>query len=561
MKNACVALAVTLWAASALAQINAVPFIQQPLVPTSIKPGSAAFTLTVNGAGFGSGSVVNWNGSPRDTTFVSPKKLMAAILASDVVSAGTASITVSNPLPGGGVSNVDFFQVVKRIPTIVMSEKTLGGDSSATLAADFNRDGQLDLAWNGGQPQVLLNLGDGIFEDLPPIKTTCPAEGLVAADFNGDGILDLLCPPAAVFLGNGDGTFQSPIDNAVAGIDVVYAIAAGDLNHDGFMDVAMAGTDDIYTDAAEVAVAFGNGDGTFQVAKSYPLGTLIDGGMSFAAGDFNNDGQLDLAVASVQSNSVNILLNDGTGVFRVLPALTAQRPVSLAAADFGLDGNLDLAVGSGSSYLYVFPGNGDGTFGTAAQYRVAVPSSGGIALGDFNGDGALDIAIATWAEFKWIISLFPGRGDGTFVHPINFNNSAFETVTLLAGDFNGDGSLDLAVGGLSGPANIFFQEPSSATASPFSLTFPAQQVGTTSSAQQVQLTNTGETLIKIAGIHTKGDFSQTNNCGSTLPVSGYCTVSVVFAPTATGKRNGQLTFGDTAMDSPQIVSLSGTGTN
>src|SRR5438034_3196114 len=83
---------------------NPVPLISQPLVPDAVAPGGAGFTLTVNGTGFVSGSLVNWNGSARTTTFVGSSQLTATILASDIAAASTASVTVVNPVPGGGPS-------------------------------------------------------------------------------------------------------------------------------------------------------------------------------------------------------------------------------------------------------------------------------------------------------------------------------------------------------------------------------------------------------------------------------------------------------------------------
>ena len=95
---------------------SAVPHVDQPLVPASTLPGGSGFTLTVSGTGFNSGSVVNWNGSPRATTFISSSKLTAAIVASDIVIAGTPWVTVVNPAPGGGKSNTVFFQVMRPQP-------------------------------------------------------------------------------------------------------------------------------------------------------------------------------------------------------------------------------------------------------------------------------------------------------------------------------------------------------------------------------------------------------------------------------------------------------------
>src|ERR1035437_5728977 len=96
---------------SLAAQGNPVPFVNSPLVPATAVPGGTEFTLTVNGAGFASGAIVNWNGSARATTFVSSTKLTALIPASDIAAAGTIPVTVSNATPGGGTSNPAMFAV------------------------------------------------------------------------------------------------------------------------------------------------------------------------------------------------------------------------------------------------------------------------------------------------------------------------------------------------------------------------------------------------------------------------------------------------------------------
>src|SRR5438093_12620277 len=103
-----------LWAGlipgSVWAQSNPVPFVNQPLVPSAVAPGGPDFTLTVNGTGFVSGATVNWNGTPLATTFVSSSQLTATVPAANIAVAGTASITVVNPTPGGGASSIAFFQ-------------------------------------------------------------------------------------------------------------------------------------------------------------------------------------------------------------------------------------------------------------------------------------------------------------------------------------------------------------------------------------------------------------------------------------------------------------------
>ena len=175
----------TLFAASATAQ-NPVPFIDQPLVPDATAPGGPAFTLTVNGAGFVPASVVNWNGSPRATTFVSSSRLTAAILATDTATASTATITVVNPRPGGGVSNAQFFSITVPASSVsfvgAVTYSSGSGDSeagtSSIAVADVNGDGIPDLlvagcsndslgcGYTSGEVGVLLGNGDGTFQPV-----------------------------------------------------------------------------------------------------------------------------------------------------------------------------------------------------------------------------------------------------------------------------------------------------------------------------------------------------------------------------------------------------------
>jgi hypothetical protein len=102
-----------------------VPFINQPLLPDAIAPGSADFTLTINGSGFVSGSVVDWNGTALPTTFVSGSRLTATVSAIDVATASTAWLTVVNSGPGGGISNVVFFPITISTSSVSFSRVDL----------------------------------------------------------------------------------------------------------------------------------------------------------------------------------------------------------------------------------------------------------------------------------------------------------------------------------------------------------------------------------------------------------------------------------------------------
>ncbi len=152
----------------ALAQ-NPVPVVNQPLVPDAIAPGGAGFQLTLNGTGFVSSSVANWNGSARATTFVNSSQLTASILASDIAKPGSGQVTVVNPSPGGGASTAIPFEITKPIPlfTFNRSDYVAGDGVPSVIAADFNGDGNLDIAAVGlytNTVSVYLGNGHGRFQ-------------------------------------------------------------------------------------------------------------------------------------------------------------------------------------------------------------------------------------------------------------------------------------------------------------------------------------------------------------------------------------------------------------
>jgi hypothetical protein len=535
-----------------------VPQIYVPVVPAVVPPGSPGFTLTLNGFGFVPQSTVNWNGSPRPTTFVSSSQLTATISAADVSAPATALVTVSSP-DSGSVSNTAYFSVTNATSSISLgsSDLSVASQPESIVTGDFNGDGIPDLAVASfsGAVSVLLGNGDGTFRGHVDYTTGAGARGIVTGDFNGDGRLDLAVAnqtsnTVSILLGNGDGTFQGHVDYPVGAGP--FSLATGDFDGDGTLDLAVVNQSD-----NTASILLGVGDGTFEFVGSYDTGQLPFG---IITGDFNLDGQLDLAVANYTDGTVSILLGNGDGSFKAhIDYATGQLPEMLATADLNADGKLDLAVGTNQAtapQISILLGNGDGTFQPHNDFLVgSKPRS--VIPADFNGDGKIDLAVANYGSST--VSLLLGNGDGTFSSHIDYPTGT-SPQSIAAGDFAGNGRLDLAVADYgSNTASVLLHIPA-VTLSPSSLNFGGQAVGTTSAPQSITLTNTGSAPLNVTSISVQGDFAQNNTCITPIQAGSNCGISVTFTPTVSGTRSGVVTIADNAVNSPQTVSLSGTGT-
>ena len=529
------------------AQNNPIPTIDLPLTPAQALPGSAGLTLIVRGTGFVSGSTVNWDGSPRTTTVVSSSQVSAAINASDLAVTQSASVTVSNPSPGGGVSNPAYFEVTTGASSVQYVASSFGfpSDQGGTAIGDFDHDGKLDLAiiQQSGSSSLLLLLGNGDGTFQPPLTQDLgdnSPNSVATTDFNHDGNLDLVTAnlngTISVLLGNGDGTFQFQIDSP-SGLGS-QGVAVGDFNGDGDEDVAVTSNPPF-----AVSVLLGLGDGTFRPAIGYPvLGTPA----SLAAGDFNNDGKLDLVVSSFSGGGtrISVFLGNGDGTFQSGMDAGSEAYGPMVVADFNNDGNLDLAVGF-SRYIYIFKGIGNGVFNTPTKLSAkSTPDS--LAIGDLNGDGIVDIAFSGEN-----VGVFLGKGDGTFRTGRPFTGLS-GAVPLAAGDFNNDGVVDIgtSTGVLMG---------TTATVSSASLNFGTILVGTMSKPVTISLKNLSGSALAVSGITISGDFSETNTCGTSVPPLSACRITVTFDPLSLGTLNGTLTISDSAFGGTQTVSLTGTG--
>jgi hypothetical protein len=439
--------------ANLFAQSNAVPFIYQPLKPAAVRPGHAAFTLTVHGTGFVQGAVVSWNGGALPTTFVSESVIQALVPADAVAVHTTGSVTVANP--GTIASNVVYLPVRDSSSSLTFEASHAQIEAGEIAVGDFNNDYRPDIAVQAQDPQskyeyanVYLNQGYAHFKKIagPLWGESASSIGERAADFNGDGNLDvLLCAsegeisPGAcsVYLGNGAGALTPLSGSNINGCDSV-----GDVNGDGILD-CVAIVEDSSGSGSALLVYLGKGDGTFDLAFSQDFGPgkgVI--GWGAVLGDFNGDGHLDVAAQWV--GHVAVFLGNGDGTF----GSESDFPVtnygsSMAVADLKGEGILDL-ITSGVSVLL---GNGDGNFRAGSSVTVVNPTS--IALGDMNGDGKLDLVVVGGGDANTqTVNTLLGNGNGTFQNPLTFSAGQFWSYANgEVADMNGDGKLDVVLEG------------------------------------------------------------------------------------------------------------------
>jgi hypothetical protein len=342
------------------------------------------------------------------------------------------------------------------------------GDAPVSVAiGDFNGDGFIDLVVaNSSENTVsmLLGHGDGTFSSSAgsPFSTGGNLTTAVAVgDFNNDGKLDIVAIDipgglsgffngitgslggnVSVFLGDGAGSFGGHQDSDGGG-DFPGSIAVGDFNRDGNLDVAVANFDN-----QDLSVLLGHGNGSFDQANNSPI-HMGHRPTAVAVGDLNLDGKQDIVIANAEDNNIVILLGRGDGTFSAgsnSPISVGARPVYIAIADYNGDGKPDLAIANLlSSTVSIFFGDGTGAFQFVRDIRVArYPCS--IAVADFDNDGKLDMAVAN--RLSELISVHLGDGAGSFGPARNFGVEGHPQ-SLVAADFNGDGQPDLAVGNVA----------------------------------------------------------------------------------------------------------------
>ena len=421
-------------------------------------------------------------------TNTSPIAIMVVLGNGD----GTFGAPVSFPSIGSGsvaigdVNGDGFPDIVSSGVTILLGDGKGGfpqrrdyyqpADGNVILT-DFDGDGKTDIVQGVGAPwvlsgagvSVLYGTGSGTFSGapvslVPGLVDSSRGIAIQPADLNGDGIRDLvfsdLFTGLTALLGSSNGQFTPAWQRVFAtGPNNGYAtsIVVGDFNRDGMQDFAAA----ITGDTSRLEIYLGIGDGTFQPPLVLSIGSSTTYG-DLVAGDFNNDGKLDLMVAvgppaTDGPSAIDLFPGNGDGTFASPISFPASADlVTIASADFNNDGLLDLVSTTsprtgGNGNLQIMLGKGDGTFteGTVVSIPNVQSASQTILPADFNLDGKIDLAVTLESPdaSSGQLALMLGAGDGTFQSPVF---EPLQSSSLTAADLNGDGVLDIVGGAADG---------------------------------------------------------------------------------------------------------------
>jgi len=356
------------------------------------------------------------------------------------------------------------------------------GDDWTTFVAvaDMNGDGALDIIAGNAfvTSTIYLNDGAGNFPNTSPYTrpfgmASDAVSSVAIVDLNGDGALDIAVGnyvgPNTIYLNDGAGNFPnaSPYTRTFGtGSDWTTQVAVGDLNGDGVPDLVVGNAPDGQGQGGQNVVYLNDGTGNFPNTFPYtrPFGTGNDWTTSVALGDLNKDGALDLAVGNYSSGQNVVYLNDGAGNFADTGSYT--RPFGMgndstrgvAIGDMNGDGALDIVAGNQYEPNVICLNDGAGDWSGPRRFGTGSDSSLGMALGDMNGDGMLDIIVANYLDQPGVVYLNDGTGNFPNTTPYTrpFGHAHASTTRVAVGDMNGDGLLDIIAGNRNGQPGMVY---------------------------------------------------------------------------------------------------------
>lgn len=423
----------------------------------AVTDGSAAAVHILTGDGKG-----NFSLSSSPTVGTDPTGLVVGDFNKDgkidlaVLNAGSGTVSI---LTGNGNASFTTSQTASIGPAT-------GTGGSYLLAMDVNSDGNLDLvAGNTMQNTVALLIGrrNGNFQAVQDYMVPSGPAYVAPIDFNRDGKPDLAVTQAtggavSVLINN---TLPTPVHGSLNYAvphtltnghgNMADSVAVADFNHDGFPDIAVA-----YLQDNAIRVLAGKGGGQFGAAMEYPVGMQP---YSVAAGDLNNDGYADLVAVNTSLNSkpgtISVLMNNGGGSGTFASAQTytvGWLPYQVAIGDLNGDGIPDLAVTNyGDNTVSILYGQSGGGF-TGSQTLATCTNPYGVVIGDTRNTGQNDIAVTCFHTGQMEVflnnSMMPYQAppaQASFQSPAIYTTDSYPT-SLVMGDFNRDGKLDIVTG-------------------------------------------------------------------------------------------------------------------
>jgi hypothetical protein len=387
------------------------------------------------------------------------------VAAADVNGDGKTDIIVGNQ----GSKNVSVLLNTGKGSFAAAKNSSTGKSFGPITAADIDGDGKVDLLFPSDGACMMWGRGDGTFPSPTTAASTTNVRATTAADLNGDGKLDIIVAcgnlyaggasdpqysGVLVYLNNSGRMFFTPVGYASvshsssSGI-VPRAVAAEDLNDDGYPDIVLCHDND-----TQLYIFAGKADGTFNTAVARE--TLLTGIHSICLADVDGNGYPDIILTNAVSatpagegHRVSVMLNGGGMNFAAPASYPTGFKVNWAAtADLNGDAKPDIVTANPGSWdVSVLLNKGNGTFADAVDYLTgAQPASGNspgaVALADFNGDGRMDVAATNSAENNVAVLLNQGKGDFPGPRNLPMEDSPDQ---IVSADFDGDGALDLAV--------------------------------------------------------------------------------------------------------------------
>jgi hypothetical protein len=429
---------------------------------------------------------------------------------------------------------------------------------------DVTGDGKPDIVtanYNSNEVSILTGEGDGTY--YAPISYTVPAHpiSMVIGDVNHDNKIEIM---TANYLNQNVSVLRQVVDSTfeVAGnYSLVHepsewplSIAVGDVNGDGFADIVTG--NELSND---ISVLLGNNDCSFQtpMAESLSIGEHL---YALALGDVNGDGKLDIVTSNDGFSNVAVELGNGDGTFQ-LPSFygTFTRARSLALCDLNKDGKLDVIVTDSDIHkISVFLGNGTGTFPSYVNYDVgANPSS--ITTADINDDGILDVVTANYDSNS--VSILLGNGNGTLQAAVNLTVATNPNSVSIA-DVNNDGKPDIVTANYTGQ-NVSVLINTTMFPPYFHVSSESLNLGevpvTGSKTDSVTITNTGiDAPLIIASVTSDNPEFTPSPFADTIPAGTAQKFFINFQPLAGGMRTGHIIFLHNAATSPDSITVTGT---